>query len=441
MLNYNIKKTQGKTDWFVNDRFGMFIHFGLYSVPGRHEWIKTMEKRRDEDYDKYVNYFNPDLFDAKEWAKIAKKAGMKYCVLTAKHHEGFCMFDSKYSDYGIMNTSFKRDVVREYVDAFRAEGLKIGIYYSIIDWHHPHFPIDGIHPRRDDGEQLDKGRDMRIYNEYVRNQITELLTNYGKIDILWFDFATPNPDPVKILAFDKSHPAPDPDPKPWYQYLGRKGVEEYESEKLIKHVRALAPDIIINDRTGIEQDISTPEQVAPTEWPKDKRTGELLTWEACHTFSGSWGYNRDEMTWKSPEMLINLLVRTVALGGNFIMNVGPTARGNFDERAIKSLGVYEKWMKYNSRSIYGCTMAEEKFVAPQGTVFTESADGKRLYLHLFEYPMKELKIEKMKGKIRYAQFLYDGSEILFSERGEDVVLELPQVQSQEYHTVVELFLE
>lgn len=440
MLNYNIKKTDGNTEWFRHDRFGMFIHFGLYSVPARHEWIKTMEKQTDKEYDRYVNYFNPDMFDAKEWARKAKQAGMKYAVLTTKHHEGFCMFNTKYTDYNIMNTKFGRDVVKEYVDAFRAEGLKIGLYYSIIDWHHPHFPIDGIHPRREDGELLDRGRDMKIYNEYVRNQVTELLTNYGKIDIMWFDYAIPNPDPVKHLSFDKSHPAPDPDPKPWYQHSGRKGKEEYESERLVKMIRKLMPEIILNDRLDYPQDIFTPEQVKPTGWRKDKETGEYLTWEACHTFSGSWGYNRDETTWKSPETLINTLVRTVAFGGNLIMNVGPTARGYFDKRADDSLNVFAEWMKYNSRSIYGCTMAEEKFTAPQGTVLTQSQDGKRLYVHLIEYPFGSVEMSTLSGVIEYAQFLHDGSELLFTDTDGEVSITLPVTCAQKIVPVIEIFL-
>lgn len=440
MLDYKIKKTFGDCQWFSYDRFGMFIHFGLYSVTGRHEWIKTMEQQTDEQYDKYTKYFYPDLLDAKEWAKYAKEAGMKYAVFTAKHHEGFCMFDSAYTDYKITNTSFGRDVLKEYIEAFRNAGLKVGVYYSIIDWHHPQFPIDGIHPRRNDGELLDKGRDIKVYNEYVRNQLTEILINYGKIDILWFDFATPNPDPVKCLAFDKSHPAPDPLPKSWYQYNGRKGKEEYESERLIAHVRSLQPHIILNDRADVEQDIYTPEQVMPTEWLKDKVSGEYLRWEACHTFSGSWGYSRDEMTWKSPELLIEILIKTVAYGGNLIMNVGPTARGCFDERAINSLKVYEHWMKYNSRSIYGCTMAENKFVAPEGAALTESNDGKRLYIHLITYPFKSLEMKSLLGKIEYAQFLHDGSELLFDETEGTVKIDLPINCVQKPIPVIEIFL-
>ena len=150
MSSYVTRKTPGNTEWFRLDRFGMFIHWGLYSMPARHEWIKTYEKISEEKYDKYFKYFDPDLYDAREWAKMAKAAGMKYAVLTTKHHEGFCMFDSAYTDYKCTNTPAGRDLVKEYVEAFRAEGLKIGFYYSLIDLHHPEFPIDRLHPRRDD---------------------------------------------------------------------------------------------------------------------------------------------------------------------------------------------------------------------------------------------------------------------------------------------------
>ncbi len=440
MLNHKIKETYGKTDWFRLDRFGMFIHFGLYSLPARHEWIKTMEKIKDEDYDKYFNHFNPDLFDAKEWARKAKEAGMKYAVLTTKHHEGFCLFDSKYTDYTVMNTPYGKDIVKEYVDAFRAEGLKIGLYYSLIDWHHPDFPIDTIHPRRDDGEELEKGRDMKKYAEYMRNQVEELMTNYGKIDILWFDFTYPNPDPVKILGFDKAHPAPDPNKKPWMKGDGGKCKDDWEAEKLISLVRKYQPDIIINNRTGIPQDIFTPEQSTPTSWIKDVETGEYLNWEVCHTFSGSWGYFRDEMTWKSPKMLIDTLIQTVAYGGNLIMNVGPTSRGYFDKRADDALKVYADWMKYNSRSIYGCTMADSCFKAPTNTLLTQSEDGKRLYIHLINYPFASLQMDDLCGKIEYVQFLHDGSEILYTENNGTLKFALPVVMAQTINPVIEVFL-
>lgn len=436
MSSYKRKKTPGNTEWFVHDRFGMFIHFGLYALPARHEWVKTFEKMNDESYDKYFKFFNPDLFDAKEWARKAKEAGMKYAVLTTKHHEGFCLFDSQYTDYKITNTAFGRDLVKEYVDAFRSEGIKIGFYYSLIDWHHPDFPIDGIHPLRDDcnAEKLDRGRDVRKYAEYMRNQVRELLTNYGKIDIIWFDFSYANKEPESVLPGAK--PA-----KPWMQHNGWKGKDEWESEKLISLIRDINPEIIINNRTGIEQDTVTPEQSQPTSWRRDENTGEYLTWEVCHTFSGSWGYFRDEMSWKSPEMLIETLVKTVAYGGNLIMNVGPTSRGCFDERATNALDVYKKWMKYNSRSIYGCTMAEPDFTAPSSSVLTQTEDGKRLYVHLLSYPYKALKVENLGDKIEYAQFLNDGSEILYKLNDDNsVTFNLPIIPTQKIVPVIEIFL-
>ncbi len=433
--------TIGDTKWLMEDRFGMFIHFGLYTVPSRHEWIKTMERIPDSKYDKYAKYFNPSEFDANEWAKKAKEAGMKYAVLTTKHHDGFCMFDSKYTDYKITNTPFGRDVVREYVDAFRRAGLKIGLYYSIIDWHHPHFPIDGIHPRRDDldAEIQDKGRDMRIYNEYARNQVTELLTNYGKIDVIWYDFFYDKPEYVKLLSFDKKNPPPRPDPLPWMQHNGVKDANTYESEKLMALTRSLMPGIVVNDRLGIPGDTITPEQITPGSPVIDKNTGLLAVWEACHTFSGSWGYNRDENTWKSPETLIRLLVEMTSMGGNLLMNVGPTSRGYFDDRANNSLEVYSRWMKKNSRSIYNCGIADDSFIAPEGTLLTQSNDGKRLYLHLPVYQNK-LVFKGASGKFDYAQFLFDGSEILFSEIDSDVVFDMPDECREPYFIVIELFL-
>jgi len=163
MSSYKVKNTPGDVSWFMNDRFGMFIHFGLYAMPARHEWVKKLECPTEEKYDLYFKYFNPDLLDAKEWARAAKAAGMKYAVLTAKHHEGFCLFDSQYTDYKVTNTPYGKDIVKEYADAFRAEGLRVGIYYSLLDWHHPDYPIDWMHPRRRDAdaEEQNKGRDIK----------------------------------------------------------------------------------------------------------------------------------------------------------------------------------------------------------------------------------------------------------------------------------------
>lgn len=379
--------------WFVHDRFGMFIHWGLYALPARHEWVKQREGIPDEKYDIYFKHFNPDLFDPHQWAKTAKQAGMKYAVITTKHHEGFCLWDSNYTDYKSTNTPAKRDLIREFVNAFRAEGLKIGFYYSLIDWHHPHFTIDSVHPLKNhpDREKINKKRDMRKYTEYLHNQVRELLTNYGRIDILWLDF---------------SYPSGPERPADW---VG-KGRKDWDSENLVKLVRSLQPHILINNRLDIDEfDFITPEQIdVPESLTMD---GKPVVWEACHTFSGSWGYHRDEATWKSTEMLIKMLIDIVSKGGNLLLNVGPTSRGEFDKRAMERLTGIGEWMKRHSRAIYGCTKAPDEFQVPKDCRLTYNPETNCLYVHIFSWPFKFLPIKWDKEKIEYAQLLHDGSEI------------------------------
>ena len=421
------ESTPGQTDWFTHDRFGMFIHWGLYALPARHEWIKNREEISDEDYQKYFDYFNPDLYDPVAWAKAAKAAGMKYVVVTTKHHEGFCLWDSKLTDYKATNTPGGQDLIRPLVDAFRAEGLKIGFYYSIIDWHHPHFPIDGIHSMRNhpDALELNKSRDISQYAEYLHGQTRELLTEFGPIDIIWFDFSYPGRD---------------------YRGMPGKGRDDWQSEKLLKMVRELQPNIMVNNRLDLPAelvDVHTPEQYQPREWVHID--GKPVVWEACQTFSGSWGYHRDESSWKSPEQLIKMLINTVSTGGNLLMNVGPTARGTLDDRVLEALDVYAQWIRLHARSIYGCT--QSKFTAPSGCRFTQN--GNRLYLHIFDWPFKHLYLDGLKGRVKYAQLLNDASEVRFAkprlapqDEGEEaLILELPVEKPRVVVPVVELFLD
>lgn len=378
-----------KKAWFVHERFGMFVHWGLYALPARHEWVKSREELNDADYQKYFDHFDPDLYDPREWARRAKAAGMKYVVLTTKHHEGFCLWDTKATDFKVTNTPYGKDLLRPFVDAFRAEGLRIGFYYSLIDWHHPDFTVDPRHPQRNhpDATKINEGRDIRRYAAFMREQVRELLTEFGQIDIMWFDFSYPQWKLGELVG---------------------KGHQDWESEKLVRLVRELAPDIIINNRldlAGLQPDIVTPEQYMPRAWPK--RDGRRVVWEACQTLSGSWGYHRDEDTWKSTEQLVQMLVGTVAIGGNLLMNVGPTARGTLDHRAIAALAAYEEWMALHERSIVGCTQSD--FTAPPDCRLTQNGD--RLYIHIFNWPYRHLHLDALAGKIEYAQFLHDGSEV------------------------------
>ncbi len=422
--NETPEQKQKRMQWWTNDRFGMFIHWGLYSLPARHEWVRNYEHISNEQYQKYFDVYNPDLFNPKAWAKQAKAAGMKYAVLTTKHHEGFCLFDSKFTDYKSTNTAAKRDLVREYVEAFRAEGIKVGFYYSLIDWHHPDFPIDNMHPIRPSDDidsttyaKINKGRDMAKYRQYLHNQVKELLSNYGKIDILWLDFSYPGKQ--------------------------GKGKDEWGSVELLKMIRQLQPGIIVDDRLDLKEysdgyDFVTPEQVSPKEL--EAYTGK--TWETCQTFSGSWGYYRDENTWKTHRQLLDLLITSVSNGGNLILNVGPTARGEFDYRATNALDSMAYWMHANSKAIYGCTYAPESFTPPANTLLTYNAAAKRLYVHVQQYPADgKLVLPGYNGKIKYAQFLHDDSELRYKAEGNDLVLTVPEKKPNYEIPVIELVLE
>ena len=393
-MSLDVRPATGDASWFIHGRLGMFIHWGLYALPARHEWVKNRESITDEDYQKYFEHFDPDLFDPTAWAKAAKAAGMTYYCITTKHHEGFCLWDSKFTDYKVTNTPAGRDLLTLMVDAFRAEGLRIGFYHSLIDWHHPDFPVDRIHPMRDDQafREANQHRDVSKFAEYLHNQVRELMTEFGQIDHLFLDFSYPGED--------------------------GKGRDDWQSEKLIKMIREHQPNILINDRADLMDtdwgwDFKTPEQFMVREWVKVD--GRPVLWETCQTFSGSWGYHRDESTWKSVEQVIKMLVDTVSKGGNLLLNVGPTARGEFDQRAMDRLEGLGAWMKRHSRSIYGCAQAPTKFATPQDCRLTYNPDTNRLYVHVFSWPFKALHLDGMAGKIKYAQLLNDASEIFIAE--------------------------
>ena len=401
--------------WLREDRFGLFIHWGLYALAARHEWVKHRERIPDAVYQKYFAHFNPDLYDPAAWARAAKNAGMRYMVVTSKHHEGFCLWDSQLTDYKAPNTPAGRDLLRPLLDAFRAEGLKVGLYHSLIDWHHPEFPVDGLHPQRDDVEfrERERDRDVRKYAEYLHGQVRELLTAYGRIDYMWFDFSYPGSD--------------------WGWSKG-KGRDDWQSEKLEAMVRELQPHIVINDRLDLGRGIRTPEQYQP----RRDRTGQEPFWEACQTMNGSWGYDRDNLDWKSVELLTYMLIDSVSKGGNLLLNVGPTARGEFDSRSLERMAGLGKWMRQHDRAICGC--GASAFTPPEDCRYTQNGD--RLYLHIFQWPFREIHLDGLGGRVAYAQFLHDASEIHLhgSQEGGVQTLSLPVQRPDVVVPVVELFL-
>jgi len=435
MNKEEIRKTAGDTDWFVNNRFGLFIHWGLYALGARHEWLMHREEIPVEEYERrYFKHFDPDLYNPVLWAKTAKNAGMKYFAITTKHHEGFCLWDSKLTDYKAPNTPAKRDLLRPMIEAFRNEGLRIGLYHSLIDWHYPQYMIDpyvGPYRNSPERDKLNKGRDQSRYAEYLREQIKELLTEFGRIDLMFLDFSYPKPDGTG------------------------KGRKDWESEKVYKTIRDLMPDIVLNDRLDLDEgwDIKTPEQYIPRGWVKVN--GQPVVWETCQTFSGSWGYNRDECTWRSTDELIRTLIDAASKGGNLLLNVGPTGRGEFDSRAIDRLEGIGEWMKRHSRAIYGCTQAPKEFTVPENCKLTYNSETNRLYVHVLAWPYKYLHLDgkSYKDRVEYAQMLNDASEVKsmsedwYAEQQkksgyyvDGLTLALPAVKPNVSVPVIELYL-
>lgn len=416
-------------EWFVRDRFGLFIHWGLYSIPARHEWVKSYERLTTADYERYFEHFDPDLYNPEAWAQEAKNAGMKYFVVTTKHHDGFCLWDSALTDYKAPNTPAGRDLLAPMVDAFRAQGLKVGFYHSLLDWHHPDYTVDVRHPQRDDLAERERNRQRHWpnYVDYLHGQTRELLTRYGHIDILWYDFSF-------------SHQSTE--------WAHGKGKADWQSEKLVRLVRELQPHILMNDRLEVGGDLVTPEEYQPRTWME--KNGRRVLWEACQTFNGSWGYYRDNEHWKSPEMLIQMLIDTVAKGGNLLLNVGPNARGEFEPKALERLRAIGAWMRLHGRSIQGC--GASAFTPPPDCRFTQN--DRRLYLHLFTWPMKHVHLDGFAGKVAHAQLLNDGSEIRMIENDPKkraytvsmpqtagtLTLELPVLKPPVAVPVIELFL-
>lgn len=433
MSEYSTLKTPGDTKWFTHDRFGLFIHWGLYSLAARHEWVMHNEKMPVEEYGrKYFKHFDPDLYDPQRWGDAAAHAGMKYFVITTKHHEGFCLWDSKYTDYKVTNTPYGKDVLTPMVDAFRDRGLRVGLYHSLLDWHHPHMVIDKhIGPYRelsDDARaKMNEGRDQRKYAEYLYNQTRELLTQFGPVDVLWYDFSYPKPDG------------------------SGKGKDDWGSERLYKLIRELAPDVILDDRLDLPEgwDVKTPEQFQPESWVTVN--GQKVVWEACQTMSGSWGYHRDEASWRDADQLIRTLIDCVAKGGNFLLNVGPTGRGEIDARALKVLEQIGDWMRHHGRSIYGCTQAPEQYRPPADCHYTYNPDKNRLYVHITAWPYKNVVLPNLGGRVEYAQLLHDASEVQLTGLeawqshwtlgdAKSLSIRLPQTRPNVAVPVVELFL-
>ena len=352
-----------RMQWWHEAKFGMFIHWGLYSVLGRHEWVMENEGISVAEYEQVAKRFNPKPNAARDWAKLAKRAGMKYMVMTTKHHEGFCLFDTKTTNFCAPKQKVGRDLVKEYVEAARAEGLRVGFYYSLMDWHHP----DGA---RCEGDEAARQR----FVEYIHTHLRELMTNYGKVDILWYDVSWP---------------------------LDAKG---WESERMNKMVFELQPDIIVNNRNKLPGDFATPEQRIQAE------EGDRA-WEACMTMNDSWGYQAADDAWKSPKQVIRNVISCARDGGNYLINIGPKPDGSVPEESVRILTTVGQWMDKNGQAIYGTDRCQPR----RSNYASFTRKGNTLFANVHFWPGDTVVISGLMTKVKSARLLATGQQVEFQQ--------------------------
>jgi alpha-L-fucosidase len=352
-----------RMQWWHEARFGMFIHWGLYSVLGRHEWVMENEGIPVTDYEQLAKRFQPKPNAARAWAKLAKQAGQKYMVMTSKHHEGFCNFDTKLTNYCAPKQGPGRDLVHEYAEAARAEGLRFGFYYSLMDWHHP------------DGARCATNEDARKrFVEYTHGLIRELMTNYGKVDVLWYDVSWP---------------------------LDARG---WESERMNKMVFELQPDIIVNNRNALPGDFSTPEQKIVADQPG-------RAWESCMTLNESWGYHIADDAWKTPKTIVRNLVYCSHDAGNYLLNIGPKPDGSIPEESVRVLTEVGRWTSRNAESIH----TQDRCQPHRSNYAGFTRKGNTLYMHVYFWPGETVALAGLKTGVKSARLLASGQQVKFQQ--------------------------
>lgn len=401
-----------RTQWFEDARFGIFIHWGGYSVIGRDEWAREMFHIPQAEYDTYALRLNPVHYDPVAWVKLAKNAGARYMVITSKHHEGFSMFRTRQSDYGIAKTPYAGDPLKMLADAARRNDMRLGFYYSIMDWHHPDYapkrawePVNpDVHPDLD-----------RYIDNFAKKQIQELLTGYGDVAVMWFDGQ-------------------------WEH-----SSAEMHSDEIYETIRSLQPNALINDRLfhGPSQhhgDFGTPEQFVPATGMTDA-AGKPMLWEACATINtSSWGYNKYETEFKTSRDLIRMLIEVVSKGGNLLLNVGPTPDGRIQDEFVTRLNAMGDWMKQNGAAIYGTKASP----FPRLPFFGRATQkGNLVYLHVFQWPVDgKLHVPGLRNLVHSAKLLADPDSSLPVVRDQDeIVISLPKTPPNDVASVVVLTLD
>lgn len=426
VIQESAAQRNARMSWWREARFGLFIHWGLYSVPAGEwqgktdygEWFLEQTHMPVSQYEKFADQFNPTRFDALAWVRAAKAAGVKYIVITSKHHDGFGMFRSDMTDWCISRTPFQRDPLAELAAACKAEGITFCLYHSIMDWHHPDW---GIRRSWNDLAAASGPPDMDRYVAYMKGELKELLTRYGPIGLLWFDGQWESP------------------------WTSERGVDLYN------YVRSLQPNVIVNNRvgkpastagggmaqTGAVGDYGTPEQTIPP-----AGFGPGVDWESCMTMNDHWGYNKFDQNWKSAQTLVRNLIDCASKGGNYLLNVGPTSEGLIPAPSLERLKEIGDWMQINSEAIYGTTASPFSRRLPWGRCTAKTVDGvTSLYLHVFDWPTNgQLLLPGLKSKIQKAYLLADksGHKLGAKATKEGVLLTVPRMAAMAFSTTIVL---
>ena len=396
--------------WYHQARFGMFIHWGLYSLLARGEWVMYMERIPVEEYARLAGRFAPRRFDADAWAALARDAGMKYGHFTTRHHDGFCLFDSQASDFSSVQTAAKRDFVGAVVTAFRRAGLKVGLYYSLLDWRSPGYWHGPKRRPRDHAEMV----------AVAHEQVRELMTNYGRIDCLFYDGGwLPGEGDWKGWVREK-----------WGMTLS----EFWQSEKLNRMVRKLQPHIIVNDRTGLPADLDTPEQHVTASRPG-------RGWEAVMTIGDfcGWGYIRNNPNRKSVTQLIQHLVTAASREGNFVLNVGPKADGTIARDDAKRLEGMGEWLAVNGEAVYG----SQRCALSGGMIGMWTRKGTTAYLIVFRWPGETACVAGVGNRVKSATVLATGhrARVAQGENGRLFLKGLPKRPPDPHATVIKVELD
>ena len=404
-------------EWFQDNKYGLFVHWGVYSVMagggdmGIAEWIMNQKQIPIKAYENLPKFFNPISFNADEWVAMAKDAGMRYITITSKHHDGFAMYDSKVSDYNIVKqTPFGRDVLKELKDACDKEGIKLFFYYSQLDWHHPDY-----YPRGSTGDNYtgrpDSGN-WKDYIQYMKTQLTELLTNYGEIGGIWFDGMWDKPD------------------------------ADWHLEEIYSHIHELQPGALVGSNHHLTPIPGEDFQMFERDLPGENTMGfnkapiisDAIPLEMCETMNGSWGYNIKDRRFKTSAQLLETMIRAAGYGANFLLNTGPLPDGTIQEENVDTLMVMAKWLDKYGETIYGTRKGP---IGPRNWGVTTAKDNK-VYLHLLAWKDESILIPQIDRKIKSAKFFADERPIAFTQNENGITLTVPHNIRKHLETIVVL---